>query len=294
MQHRSSPAYVGLTVLWGLSFVLVSAVVDGFGWAPAVSLSCLLIGATVAVLAVLKGATLQYRLRWKRLLLMGVGIAVQLIGLTIAISHLGTALAAAAVGTVPLFTAVIGQMWGLERITGTAAAGLVTGFVGIVVVVLFPAGGISWDFIIGMFAGLLSAIAGAMSSRYAVARLSASGPAELVSATFLVAGVLTAPLALLFPGPGDADPLHWAGLILLGVVLGGVGYTMELGLRESVGAPFASSARSGATIVAVFIGIVFLRESISFGQFAGVLLLLGGCLLVLGVIGSRSKSARRH
>ena len=125
MQHRSSPAYVGLTVLWGLSFVLVSAVVDGFGWAPAVSLSCLLIGATVAVLAVLKGATLRYRLRWKRLLLMGVGIAVQLIGLTIAISHLGTALAAAAVGTVPLFAAVIGQMWGLERITGTAAAGLV-------------------------------------------------------------------------------------------------------------------------------------------------------------------------
>jgi len=86
---------------------------------------------------------------------MGAGIAVQMIGLTIAVAHLGTALAAAAVGTVPLFAAVIGQMWGLERITGTVAAGLVTGFVGIVVVVLFPAGGISWDFIIGMFAGLL-------------------------------------------------------------------------------------------------------------------------------------------
>jgi drug/metabolite transporter (DMT)-like permease len=294
MQHRSSPAYVGLTVLWGLSFVLVNAVVGGFGWAPAVSLSCLLIGATVAVLAVLKGATLRYRLRWKRLVIMGAGIAVQLIGLTIAVAHLGTALAAAAVGTVPLFAAVIGQMWGLERITGTAAAGLVTGFIGIVVVVLFPAGGISWDFIIGMFAGLLSAIAGAMSSRYAVARLSASGPAELVSATFLVAGVLTAPLALLFPGPGNADLLHWAGLVLLGVVLGGVGYTMELGLRESVGAPFASSARSGATIVAVFLGIVFLRESISFGQFVGVLLLLGGCILVLGLVPSRSQSARRR
>jgi drug/metabolite transporter (DMT)-like permease len=294
MQHRSSPAYVGLTVLWGLSFVLVNAVVGGFGWAPAVSLSCLLIGATVAALAVLKGATLRYRLRWKRLVLMGAGIAVQLIGLTIAVAHLGTALAAAAVGTVPLFAAVIGQMWGLERITGTAAAGLVTGFIGIVVVVLFPAGGISWDFIIGMFAGLLSAIAGAMSSRYAVARLSASGPAELVSATFLVAGVLTAPLALLFPGPGNADLRHWAGLVLLGVVLGGVGYTMELGLRESVGAPFASSARSGATIVAVFLGIVFLRESISFGQFVGVLLLLGGCILVLGLVPSRSQSARRR
>ncbi|HEY3337877.1 MAG TPA: DMT family transporter [Propionicimonas sp.] len=294
MLHRSSPAYVGLTLLWGFSFVLVRAVVDGFGWATAVSLSCLLIGATVAVLAVLKGASLRYRLRWRRLVLLGTGIAVQFIGLSISVAHLGTALAAAAVGTVPLFSAVIGQMWGLERITGTAAAGLVTGFIGIVVVVLFPAGGISWDFIVGMFAGLVSAIAGAMSSRYAAARLSSSGPAELVSASFLVAGVLTAPLALLLPGPGDADLLHWIGLLLLGVLLGGVGYTMELGLRESSGAPFATSARSGATMVAVFLGIIFLRESISFGQLVGVLMLIGGCLLVLGLVPSRSAPARRR
>jgi len=294
MQHRSSPAYVGLTLLWGISFVLVRAVVSGFGWAVAVSLSCLLIGATVAVLAVLKGGTLHFRFRWKRLLLLGGGVAVQLIGLAIAVDHLGTALAAAAVGTVPLFSAVIGQMWGLERITGAAAAGLVTGFIGIVVVLLFPAGGISWDFIVGMFAGLLSAIAGAMSSRYAAARLSSNGTAELVSASFLVAGVLTAPLALLFPGPGDAGLLNWISLLLLGVVLGGVGYSMELGLRESSGAPFASSARSGATIVAVFLGFVFLRESLSVGQVVGVLLLIGGCGLVLGLLPSRPVSPRRR
>ena len=294
MQHRSSPAYVGLTLLWGLSFVLMRAVVGGFGWALAVSLLCLLIGATVAVLAVRGGASLHFGLRGRRLLLLGTGIAVQLIGLAIAVDHLGTALAAAAFGTVPLFAAVIGQMWGQERITGPGVAGLVTGFIGIVIVVLFPAGGISWDFITGMFAGLVSAIAGALSSRYAVARLSASGPAELVSAGFFVAGVLTAPLAFLFPGSGNPDLVHWLGLLLLGVVLGGVVYTMELGLRESQGAPFATSARSGATIVAVFLGVVFLRESLSFGQLFGVLLLIGGCVLVLGLVPSRSVPARRR
>ena len=294
MPHRSSPAYVGLTVLWGLSFLLVRAVVDGFGWATAVSLSCLLIGLTVAVLAVLKGATLRYRLRWKRLLLLGMGIAVQLMGLAISVAHLGTALAAAAVGTVPLFAAVIGQMLGLERITARAAAGLVSGFIGIVLVVLHPAGGISWDFLIGMFAGLVSAIAGAMTSRYAVARLPSCGTAELVSAGFVVAGVLTAPLALLFPGPGTVTILHWLGLLLLGVVIGGVGYSMELGLRESSGSLFATSARSGATIVAVVLGIVFLSESISFGQLVGILLLIGGCVLVLGLVPSRPVAARRR
>ncbi len=236
MPQGRSLAYGGLTLLWGLSFILIRSVIGGFGWAPAISLGCLLIGLTVAGLAVLGGQQLDLRLRWRRMLLLGAGLAVELIGLSLAVDRLGTTLAAAVVGTIPLFGTLIGQMWGFERITGRAAIGLVVGFVGIILVLLFPAAGISWDFIAGMFAGLLSAIAGAVSSRYAVARLSDTGPAELVSAAFLTAAVLTAPLAWLFPGPGGAGLVDWLGLLVLGVVLGGVGYTLERGLRESAGA----------------------------------------------------------
>ncbi|MGV8907524.1 MAG: DMT family transporter [Propionicimonas sp.] len=293
MQFRSSSAYVGLTLLWGVSFIMVEAVVSGFGWAPAVTLSCLLTGVTIAVLAILTGSRLVFRLRWRRMVLLGAGLAVQLIGLAVAVDRLGTALAAAAVGTVPLFMTVIGQMWGLERITGRVAGGLVTGFVGIMLVLLFPSGGISWDFIVGMFAGLLSAIAGALTSRYAVARISGCGRAELMSAAFLIAGILTAPLALVFPGPGHAGLLDWLCLLLLGVVLGGVGYTLERGLREGAGPQFATSAQSGATIVAVLLGIAVLREALSAGQVIGVLLLIGGCVLVIGLSPARSLLTRR-
>jgi drug/metabolite transporter (DMT)-like permease len=293
MQPSRSPAYVGLVLLWGVSFLLVKAVAAGFGWAPAVTLSCLLIGTTVAVLAVLTGSPLHFRLHWRKLLLLGAGLAIQLIGLTVAVDRLGIALAAAAVGTVPLFTTLIGQMWGLERITGRAAAGLVTGFVGIVLVLLFPAGGISWDFIAGMFAGVLSALAGAVSSRYAVARMSGSSPAELVSGAFLFAAALTVPLALVFPGTGHAGPLDWLGLLVLGVVLGGFGYSMERGLRDRTGAVFTSSARSWSTVVAVIIGTVFLHEVLSAGQVIGVLLLMSGCLLVLGLLAREPMATRR-
>jgi len=294
MERKSSPEYLGLILLWGVSFILIRTVVGGFGWAPAVALSCLLIGGTVAVLAFVSGSHPALPLRWRRLVLLGAGIAVQVIGLAVAVDRLGTALAAAAVGTVPLFAMLIGQMWGLERITGMGAAGLVTGFIGIVIVLLFPAGGISWDYIVGMVAGLLSAIAGALSSRYAVVRLASHGPAELVSGGFLFAVVLTAPLALLFPGTGAAGPLQWLGLVLLGVVLGGLGYSLELGLRDRSGAPFASSVRSWATIVAVVLGVVLLREALSPGQLVGVILLLSGCLLVLGLVPARVPFTRRR
>jgi drug/metabolite transporter (DMT)-like permease len=293
MQVSSSSAYVGLTLLWGFSFLMVKAVVSGFGWAPAVALSCLLIAVTIAVLAVLTGSHLDFRLRWRRMVLLGAGLAVQLIGLAVAVDRLGTALAAVAVGTVPLFMTVIGQMWGLERITGRAVGGLATGFVGIMLVLLFPAGGISWDFIVGMFAGLLSAIAGAVTSRYAVARISGCGRAELLSAAFLIAAILTAPLALIFPGSGHAGALEWLGLLLLGVVVGGFGYTLERGLREGVGPQFATSARSGATMLAVLLGVIVLREALSGGQVVGVLLLIGGCALVIGLAPVRSLLTRR-
>jgi drug/metabolite transporter (DMT)-like permease len=293
MPRRAPLVYASLTVLWALSFVAIKGVVGAFGWALAVSLTCVLVGATVGVVAVVRGHHFDLRLRWSRMFVMGLGLAVHLTGLTIAVDRLGIALGAAAVATVPLFSTVIGQMWGVERITLSAAVGLVVGFVGSVLLLLFPSGGISWSFIAGMFAGLLSGVAGAMSARYAVVRMSRTGSAELVSVSLLIAGVLTAPLALAFPGPATVGPLEWAGLLLLAVVLGGIGYSLDAKLREREGIRFASSARSGATIAAVLIGVLILGETLSAGQVVGVLLLILGCVLVIGLVPAAVAARRR-
>lgn len=281
MRRSISLAYAGLSLLWGVAFLLIREVVTGFGWAATVSLSSLLIGLTIAVLA-----RRQFRLpaNWQRLLVLCAGLAVQLIGLTLAVERLGTALAAVVVGTVPLFATLVGQVLGVERITGIGAGGLVLGFVGTLLVVMFPAQEISWAFIVGILAGLLSAIGGAFTSAYAATRLRWENRPSLAATSFLVVGLLTLPLAGAFPGAGGTGAVGWAELLLLGVVFGGIGYTLELRLRDRAGAEQVASARSVATILAVLIGALFLREPLSTGQVIGMLFLITGCTLVLGLV----------
>ena len=54
-------------------------------------------------------------------------------GLSFAAPRIGTAMSAIFVGTIPLYSMVIGRLWGTETITRQGAVGLVIGFSGMVV-----------------------------------------------------------------------------------------------------------------------------------------------------------------
>lgn len=280
MQRSAPLAYAGLSLLWGVVFLLIREVAEGFGWAATVSWSSLLIAVTIAVLT---WRRFLLPANWRSLLVLGTGVAIQLVGLVLAVERLGIALAAVVVGTIPLFDTLAAQALGRKRITGLGAGGLVLGFVGILLVVGFPAQGVSWDFIAGVLCGLFSAISGAFANTYAALRLPRANPPGLVAGSFLVAGLLTLPASWVFPGASGAGGGHWLGLLLLGVVFGGIGFTLELRLRDQRGPEHAGSARSLATVLAVLLGTVFLREAVSVGQLVGMLVLIAGCNLVLGL-----------
>lgn len=280
MQRGASLAYAGLSLLWGLVFLLIREVAVGFGWAATVSWGSLLIAVTIAALT---WRRFELPANWRSLFMLGTGLAIQLVGLVLSVERLGVALAAVVVGAIPLFDTLAGQVLGRKRITGLGAAGLVLGFVGILLVVAFPAQGVSWDFIAGVLCGLFSAISGAFANSYAALRLPRANPPGVTAGAFLVAGLVTLPVSWLHPGTGDAGGLHWLGLILLGVVFGGVGFTLELRLRAARGPEHVGSARSLATILAVILGTVFAHDAVSAGQLVGMLLLIGGCSLVLGL-----------
>lgn len=281
MQRSATPTYVVMSLLWGAVYLLIREVLAGFGWAWTVALGSLLVGMTIAVIG---WRHLQWPLRWRRVLLLGAAVALQLVGLALAVQGLGIALAAVVVGTVPLFACLIGQMTGRERITGPGAAGLVLGFVGLLLVLLFPAGEISWAFLAGVLAGLLSALAGAWATTYAHASFPRADRAGLVATAFLAAGLLVLPFAPFFPGQHSPALPDLLRLLLLGVVFGGIGYVLEFRLRDQTGPERVASARSVATVLAVLIGILVLRESLSAGQLVGTLFVLAGCSLVLRMV----------
>ena len=283
--------YLGLALIWGLSFVLVLKVVGAFGWVGAVTFRAFTASAILLVLAAATRRRLAFR--GHRLAIGVVGattVAAQLIGLSFATPRIGTAMAAIFVGAIPLFSMVIGHAWGIERITRTGRLGLVLGFGGIVLLVGFPAVPITPEFVLGCAASLFGSISAAFGSNWAHRHLGAVGSWEQTIGAFFFGGLLTLPLLLVIPVPTVPLPIDFLYLVLLAAMCSALAYVLYFRLVAEVGATLAISVEFVVTVVAVGVGALLLQERLSLVQLLGGAVILAGCALVLGLIPGRRVS----
>ncbi|MBF8753711.1 DMT family transporter [Pseudomonas guariconensis] len=290
MQPRDLAAYSFLAITWGLSFLVVLKVVHAFGWVGAVSLRSLIAGGTLAALAALLGRALRLRPLLKPLLVVGATtVAGQLIGLSYATPRIGTAMSAILVATIPLFSMIIGRVWGLEKITPQGLAGLLLGVLGIVMLVGFPAQAVTEDFIHGCIASVFGCLCAAFGSNYASLRLRGQDPWTVTGGAFLAGGLLTLPLLWVVPVPTVPQAGDWMLLAISGAVMSATTYVLYFGLVARIGATRTISVEFVVTLVAVLIGALFLGEALSLLQMVGGGVILLGCMLVLGLLPGRSK-----
>jgi drug/metabolite transporter (DMT)-like permease len=285
MPQRRWPMQAGFAVLWGATLLGVRLVVAGFGWAPATVLTMLVVAATIAAATRLAGSHPRLGGPAVPLLLLSLGLAVENAGLCLAFDQLGIAPAVLVLAAMPLFATLTGQVWGIDRITGAAAAGLAVGFVGLLLVVAFPAAGDTWAFISGVLAALLSALAAAFVSRYATLRV-AERPETAITA-HLLAVVICVPLLFAFPGGGNGGAGGYAALLL--VALGVVVLGPMVGVRPA-GSPDAAllgPLKLAGMVLVLVAGIVLAGDRLSWGQVAGGVLIAVGTLLVTGLAPAR-------
>jgi len=224
----------------------------------------------------------------KPLLVIGATtVAGQLIGMSYATPRIGTAMAAIFVATIPLFSMIIGRVWGLEKITLQGLAGLLLGFVGIAMLVGFPAQPVSDVFIHGCIASLFGALSAAFGSNYASLHLRGQDPWTVTGGAFLAGGLLTLPLLWVVPVPSVPQASDWLYLMISGAVMSATTYVLYFGLVARIGATRALSVEFVVTLVAVLVGALFLDEALSLLQLAGGAVVLVGCLLVLGLLPGR-------
>ena len=286
MPTRSWPVHAGLSLLWGLSTTLVVGVVLGFGWAAAAALTSFSAAVAIAASVRLGGRRLERPARAQQMVILAGAIAVQNLGLCFAIAHVGIALTAVVLGSMPLFATLFGQVWGVDRITVAAAAGLATGFIGLLIVVVFPPEGDSWASLAGIFAALVSAIAAGFAIRYSTLLL--RGRPGVAVGAHLIAGAALLPLALLTGGrPGSV----WGYLALLAlvVVATAVAPVLELHMPDAGQGAHAGMVKTLGLVVAALAGVLFLGERLDLGQVVGMVLLLVGAALVLELLPTRSR-----
>lgn len=292
MNPRDLAAYIALAVIWGLSFLVLVKVVEAFGWAGAVSLRCFVASGALYLAARMAGRALTFSVPWRHFVVLGATtVAAQLVGLSYGTPLIGTAMSAIIVATIPLFSMVIAHVWGLEKITARGLIGLALGVAGMVMLVGFPAVPVTPAFVIGCIAVLFACVAAAFGSNYAARHMRGVGSWEVTMASFFFGGVLTLPFLAVVPTPGDLRIVDFLYLLILGAGMSALTYVLYFALVASIGPTRTISVEFAVTVVAVFIGAVFLDEPISLLQLAGAAIIIAGCALVLGLIGGTRRAS---
>ena len=292
MKPRDTATYIFLAIAWGLSFLVVLRVVEAFGWVGAVAFRSFIAAGTLFAIAKLSGRKLDFHAGWQPFAIVGATtVAGQLIGLSYGTPLIGTAMAAICVASIPLFSMVISQLWGLERITSRGLVGLLLGVTGIVLLVGFPAVALTPEFIMGCIAVMFSCFSAAFGSNYASRRLSTTGSWETTIGAFVFGGILTLPLIFAIPVPTTPGLVDFVYLLISACVMSALTYVLYFKLVGNVGPTKAISVEFAVTVIAVLVGALFLKEQLSLIQFVGAAVIIAGCALVLSSRPSLPKEA---
>ncbi|MGL4488823.1 MAG: DMT family transporter [Rhizobiaceae bacterium] len=274
--------YLFLAVTWGFSFLMVFHVVDAFGWAAGVTFRCLLAAVLLIVAAKLMGRRLKFSGARKHYAIVGATtVAGQLVFLYISVPLIGTAMTAIFVAAIPLFSMLISQIWGLEKITMRGFSGIVLGFIGILMLVGFPSEPITVEFLTGCTCSLLAAFFAAYGSNYVSRFMRDVGAFEVTIASAIVGGLLVMPIIFLVPIPRAITLIDFGWLFLLAAIVSALNYVLYFKLVAEIGATKTISVEFLVTVVAVLVGMFMLGESLSVVQFAGAATIIAGCAMVL-------------
>ena len=286
MKIKEWSAFAILGLLWGSSFLWIKIAVENVS--PFVVVALRVLFGLIALLGVMYWQR-QYVPRDRPTLLkylfMGVfNVVVPFLLITWGETHIDSSLAAILNATTPLFVIVIGH-FGLhdEKITAPKLAGLLVGFVGVIVLVAqdFQPGMLQSD-LLGQLAVLGAAISYAVALIFSRRYLRGTKPVVqstmiLVFATalmWIITPVVERPVVL------PAEPIAWVALLWLGVLGLCVAYLLFFWLNNVWGPTRASLVTYVFPVVGVVLGVIFLNEALNWNMVFGSALVVGGIVVV--------------
>ena len=283
MKSKHWFAFVLLAVIWSSSFLWIKIAIQEISPILLVALRTLF-GALAGILAIFLTRTPLPRLRsvWIALGILGLtNVAIPFVLITWGENSIDSAVASILNATVPLFTFLIANLFlDDDRLTPARLLGLVTGFGGVVILLIKDLQPGSHNSIWGQAAVILAAIFYAGSMVFARLKTDrvpglVRGIMPLVSATTLTwagTAILERPIQL------PALPITWLAILWLGVLGSGLAFYLWYYLLQEVGPTRAALVTYTMPLGGVLLGVIFLGESLSWN------LALGGLLIVFSVV----------
>jgi len=269
--------------IWSSSFMWIKIAVQEIGPITLVAfrvLFGLLFGVAVILI---QRTSLPRRFReWVPLLILGItNIAIPFFLISWGEQTIDSAVAAILDATVPLFTIVLAHMsLHDDQITLMKGLGLLIGFTGVVLLMSKDLSA-SASSILGEAAVVLASIFYAGSNIF-VRKSTEDTPAILRSAGPLVSATGAMwPAVALFESPVHIPrlPLTWVALLWLGVIGSGFALIINYYLIHEIGPTRTSMVTYLFPLGGVILGVVFLRETLTWQLVAGAVLILASLVV---------------
>ena len=278
-------SYAFLSIVWGLSFIVIVKNAEAFGPVAAVTFRCCVAASVLWLFARLAGHHVRFKGRWLAFAVVGATtVAGQLLGLAYGAPLIGTAMAAIFVAAIPLYSMMLSVAVGTENFTRAKLIGLVLGLFGVTMLVGFPAMPITTDFVLGCAAMVFSTLSAAFGSVYANAKLRTVASADITVGAFLCGALITLPFIAFVPVPRAPVVMDFVYILIAGALMSAATYLLYFRLVTTIGATRAISVEFFVTLVAVLFGALVLGETLTTLQIGGGLFIVAGCALILGLV----------
>jgi drug/metabolite transporter (DMT)-like permease len=285
VKPRHWAIFLFLGLVWSFSFLWIKIALREIGPAALVTYRMTLgaITASAFVLAQRRSWPREGR-TWGVFALLGcTSLALPIFLISWGEQTIDSAVAAVLNATVPLFTIVIAHFWlHDDRMTPRRVAGLLTGFVGVVVL-------LSEDLLASEHASLVGQLAVvAAAVLYAVSNVitrkftqSIDGPVRgagpLIFGSLLM---MSAGAATRTPMPVPDLPMTWIATLWLGVLGSGIAMIYHYALIHDIGPTRASMVAYIFPLGGLLLGVLFLNEPLSWQLLAGSGLIVSGIVVV--------------
>lgn len=288
----------GLGLIWGTSFLWIKIAVADVSPLVLVGLRTLIGSAGLAVSLYFARTLLptwaELRPRLGTFFIIALcNISIPWVLISWGEQYVDSGIASIINSAMPLFTIIIAPlMIQEERITVAKIVGLLTGFLGVIILML-PNVHDGWtQGLIGMGACLLATVFYAFTAVFA-RKHTVGLPPQLQAFLQLTIGSAIIWIAVFATQGVPALPTHpltWVALLWLGLLGSCIAYIMYYYLLHKIGPTRVSTTTYISPLVGVLLGILFLGEPFYWQSFVGAVLILSGIFIV----NLKDKKARRE
>jgi drug/metabolite transporter (DMT)-like permease len=284
--------FAAVSVLWGIPYLFIRIAVK-HGFPPADVAWARVVLATVVLLAVsARAGTLgSLRGRWPWLITYGiVEVVIPFSLIAFGEERVASSLAAIIIATVPLIGAVLALRFDpSEKPTPMRAAGMLVGFVGVIVLVGIDIAGSSRE-LLGVAGILVAAVGYAIGPMIVKLRFQGLEPAPMMGGSLLVAAVVLTPLAIIDLPRRAPTTGAVLSVVVLGLFCTALAFAIMTVLIREAGTGRAMIITYVNPVIALALGVFLLGERPGTASLFGLLLILVGSWISTG--GRRPRRGR--